>query len=217
MPESHERWQGLVALAAVDAVPADEAPELEAHLRGCPQCRSELEQLHDVTAAVHNAELHMTTGEEEPPTHLGERVVWVVAKARRSERLRSRAVAGIAAAAACLAFFAIGLAVPGPAGAPQEPVELVAAEGVDAQASLVAHTWGTEVKFVIEGLTDGEHYDVSFLAADGRRVSAGTFIGVGHRPVVCDMNAALLREDARRMEVAASDGEVVLAADVQRP
>ncbi len=214
MPESHERWLGLVALAAVDALPPEEAPELEAHLRDCPQCRTELEQLHDVTAAVHNAELHMTPGVEQPPAHLRERVVWVVAKARRSERLRQRAVAGIAVAAACLAFFAVGVAVPGPAGAPQEPVELVAAQGVDAEASLVAHTWGTEVKFVIEGLSDGEHYDVTFVADDGRRVSAGTFIGVDDRPVVCDMNAALLREDASRVEVAASDGAVVLGADL---
>lgn len=217
MPESHDRWLGLVALAAIDAVPPDEAPELEDHLRGCPQCRTELEQLHDVTAAVHNADLLVTPGGAEPPTHLRERVVWVVAKARRSERLRRRAVAGIAAAAACFAFFAIGVAVPEPPGAPQEAVELVAAEGVDADAALVAHTWGTEVKFVIEGLTDGERYDVTFLAADGRRVSAGTFIGVDDRPVVCDMNAALLREDAHRMEVASSDGAVVLAADVQQP
>lgn len=214
MPESHERWLGLVALAAVDALPTEEASEFEAHLRSCPQCRTELEQLHDVIDAVHNADLHVTAGEEQPPTHLGERVVWVVAKARRSERLRSRLIAGIAVAAACLAFFAVGVAVPEPAGPPQESIEVVAAQGIDADAALVAHTWGTEVKLVVEGLRNGERYDVTFFAEDGRRVSAGTFIGVDDRPVVCVMNAAVLREDARRMEVASADGAVVLEADL---
>ena len=216
MPESHEHWLGMVALAAVDALPPDEATQLEAHLAGCRHCRTELEELHAVTAAVDAAELDMSDAKPEPsPTDLRDRVVWVVAKARRSDRLRRRTVASVAAAAACLAFLAVGLAVPGPAGPPQEAIALVAPAGVEADAALVAHTWGTELKLVVEGLDDGERYDVTFVDQDGTRVSAGTFIGVDDRPIVCDMNAALLRPDATRMEVASSDGDVVIAADLR--
>ena len=215
MPESHERWLGMVALAAVDALPPDEATQLEAHLAGCMRCRTELEELHAVTAAVDAAELDVSGDEQEPsPAELRDRVVWVMAKARRSDRLHRRAVAAIATAAACLAFLAVGVAIPGPAGPPQEALAVVAPEGVVADAALVAHTWGTEVKFVIEGLDEGERYDVTFLDQDGTRFSAGTFIGVDDRPIVCDMNAALLRPDATRMEVASSNGDVVIAADL---
>ena len=214
MPDSHDRWHGMLALAAIEALPPSEADELAAHLARCPHCRTELEDLRATTAAMYVADLDVNDQPEPPPALLADRVVWAVAKARRGDRLRRRVRAGIAAAAACLAMFAAGLAVPGPAGPPQETLALDAQAGIEAEAALVAHTWGTEVKFEIVGLTDGERYEVTFLSRDGRRVSAGTILGVDDRPVVCAMNAALLRENAARLEVAASDGAVVLAAAV---
>ena len=214
MPEAHERWHGMLGLAAIEALPVSEADELAAHLAECPHCRTELEDLRATAATMYAADVDVNGHDDPPPPVLRERAVWAVAKARRADRLRRRVVTGIAAAAACLAVFAAGLAVPGPAGPPQEVLALDTQGGVEAEAALVAHTWGTEVKFEIVGLSDGEVYDVTFLSRDGRRVSAGTILGVDDRPVVCAMNAAVLRENAARLEVAASDGAVVLAAAV---
>lgn len=73
------------------------------------------------------------------------------------------------------------------------------------------HAWGTELELVVEGLEPGTPYTVTFFDAGGASYAAGEFLGVGDRPVVCDMNAALLREDAVCLQVPGPDG-VVLAA-----
>ena len=41
----HERWSDELAAYALDALSADEAREVEAHLSGCEQCRAELRWL----------------------------------------------------------------------------------------------------------------------------------------------------------------------------
>jgi hypothetical protein len=94
-------------------------------------------------------------------------------------------------------------------------VELVAASsGVQTQAALVSHTWGTEVELVVDGLPAGRSYVVEVLDGAGRRYVAGTFLGVESRPVVCDVNAAVLRERAVRLEVTDDAGDVVLVAEL---
>lgn len=86
--------------------------------------------------------------------------------------------------------------------------------GLDADATLIAHTWGTEITLVARGLGAGAKYEVSFIDSDGGRVAAGTFLGVGAKPVTCNLNAAVLRPDARSFEVADRNGQVVLRADL---
>lgn len=215
MPEDrHERWLGMAALEAAGMLPRDEADEFAAHAASCERCEAELSELRAVAAALDDA----TIGEPmpEPSATLKEGVVWAVRGARRSDQRRRRLVSSIAAAAAAVAFIGVGLAIPEPSGPPQEVLDVAIAEdAVDAQASLVAHTWGTEVKLVLTGLVDGERYRVTFTDSDGRQVPAGTFIGVSDRPIVCDMNAAVLRPDATRLEIASRDG-VVLTADLPR-
>ena len=216
MPDhDHEQWLGMAALAAAGMLPDDEVPQFERHLASCRRCQEELSELRAVAGALNAPPIgaHMP----DPPPALKEGVVWAVRGARRDDRRRTRFVPAIAAAAAAIAFFAAGVALPAPSGPPQERLAVATTSAtVDAQASLVAHTWGTEVKLVLEGLEDGEEYRVTFVDRQGERVDAGTFIGVDDRPVVCDMNAAVLRPDATRMEVA-SQGEVIVAADLPAP
>lgn len=216
MPDhDHEQWLEMAALAAADMLPDDEVEQFEAHLASCRRCQEELSELRAVAGALNAAPI----GEDmaDPPATLKEGVVWAVRGARRTDRRRSRFIPAIAAAAAAIAFFGAGVALPGPAGPPQERLTVATTEtAVDAQASLVAHTWGTEVKLVLTGLDAGEEYRVTFIDRQGDRVDAGTFIGVDDRPVVCDMNAAVLRPNATRMEVASSEG-VVVAADLPAP
>ena len=213
MPDhDHEPWFGMAALAAAEMLPRDEVAQFQAHLATCRRCQEELSDLRAVAGALNTAPI----GEPmpDPPATLREGVVWAVRGARRADRRRSRFIPAIAAAAAAIAFFAAGVALPGPSGPPQERLTVATASAdVEAQASLVAHTWGTEIKLVLTGLDAGEEYRVTVVDRDGERVDAGTFLGVDDRPVVCDMNAAVLRSDAARMEVASRDG-VVIAADL---
>ena len=54
-PTSHDGFRGLVALAAVGQLPADEALHLEAHLQDCEDCRTDLLQLKEVTLMLSRA------------------------------------------------------------------------------------------------------------------------------------------------------------------
>ncbi len=212
---NHEQWLGMAALSAGGMLPREEADDFAAHVASCERCHNEVAELRAVARALNEAP--MVDDPSAPPEVLKERVVWAVRGARRSQQRHRRIVSAVAAAAAAIALIGVGMAVPPPAGPPQEVLDVATtSESVDAKAALVAHTWGTELKLVVSGLDHGERYRVTFVDDDGRKVSAGTFIGVSDRPVVCDMNAAVLRPDAARVEVAAADGGVVLAADLQR-
>jgi anti-sigma-K factor RskA len=52
---SHEEASDLLGAYALDAVDGDEYTELEEHLDTCPRCRSELDSLREVAAAMGNS------------------------------------------------------------------------------------------------------------------------------------------------------------------
>ena len=211
----HELWLGRAALAAVGALPADEEPLFAAHVAACTRCQEELAELRGVVAALPAREGQLAADRRDfassPPPELAEQVVWRMRNERRRRRLRT----GIAAAAACIALVGFGMAIPSPAGPPQEPIALVLADAsVDADAALVTHTWGTELLLEVEGLPAGETYRVTFREQNGEAHDAGAFLGVADRPVVCAMNAAVLRDAATRLEITDESGAVVVAADI---
>jgi hypothetical protein len=49
---THEEIQSLLGAYAVDAVDADEAAEVDAHLVDCPRCRAEVAELREVAAML---------------------------------------------------------------------------------------------------------------------------------------------------------------------
>lgn len=113
-------------------------------------------------------------------------------------------------AAVTIGFFLRG-------GAPQPGLGVVehldvqvTAAGLEVDARLVPHTWGTEVFLDMRGLIGGEIYLVDLEERDGRRVSAGTFIGDADLEVVCVMNGAVLREDVAAIVVTKQDGTEVM-------
>lgn len=109
-----------------------------------------------------------------------------------------------------------GLRTPEPGLGVHEPVAFeVVQPGVAVRdASLVPHTWGTEVFLTMTGLEDGVVYALDLESADGTVVSAGTFLGDADLEVVCVMNGALLREDVLRIVVTTEDGDEVLRAEL---
>lgn len=94
-----------------------------------------------------------------------------------------------------------------------EPVTMRADPGIDVDADVIAHTWGTEALLEIEGLSVGETYAVVFVGADGAEYSAGEMLG-SEVPIVCRLNAALLREDAVRVEIRDAGSDVVAGAEL---
>lgn len=82
-------------------------------------------------------------------------------------------------------------------------------DGVDVSAEVVAHTWGTEAYLEATGLDVGVTYELVFVGGDGAEFSAGEVLG-SEVPIVCRLNAAVLRGDAVRMELR-DTGEAVIA------
>lgn len=67
MTRGHDEIQELLGAYALDAVDADEAAEIEDHLRDCPRCRSEVAAHRETAALLVDAHL-------EPPPDLWDRV-----------------------------------------------------------------------------------------------------------------------------------------------
>ncbi len=105
---------------------------------------------------------------------------------------------------------------PGQLGAYEQVSFAPETDSADVQADLVAHTWGTEAVLVVDGLEDGAAYEVSFVDEAGREVSAGAFLG-SDVTIDCRMNAAVLREDVRTLQIAGPDGSIVRTAALPRP
>ncbi len=200
----------------------EERVGLEAHLDGCAECRAELAELRPVAAALADADPELfEIDEPRPPADLQERTLSLIGHARDSElarrRQRRRRQRSALAAVAAVLLVAVGLLVVWPQlnAPPQEPLAFSeVAGGVEAEGSLISHTWGTEANLLVEGLDDGQNYRATFTKSDGTEVPAGTFIGTEAQPVDCNLNAAVLRENATQLEVRTMEGELVFEADL---
>ena len=150
----------------------------------------------------------------EPPADLRselhrERVVAAVRRQRRQARLPGLVGAAASAVLLTSGAYALGAGTepaPGPASPVVEAVAVRStAPGVTAEVGLVAHTWGTEVKLVADGL-EPVPYAVTLTTRSGKQVLAGTFLGVQGKPVTCNLNGAALRPDVVAIRVADPTG-----------
>lgn len=220
----HERLRQDLGAFVLGALPVDEAAAVEAHLATCPGCRAERDDLLPVSAALGDlrsagpvpAETEAAPADLE--TRVLERVERERARERRTTWVRRAGLAAVAGAAAAVVLVA-GLAVTRPdapvpqAGPPTEPVTVAAYDdAVVADAALVNHTWGVEVKLDATGFADGRRFRVDIVGTDGRRYPAGAFVGTGSREMHCNLNSAVLRPDARGFEVRDARGAVVVSS-----
>lgn len=211
-------WRRLLGAYVVDQLTAAERVAVEAHLDGCADCRAELEQISAVLPALREIDPDAIAVAEVPSPELGERVFAQIAVEQRQQR-RQQVARGLAAAAVLIGV--VGFASLLRPTAPAVPVEQVAlqvvAPSVEADAELIAHTWGTELILDAKGFADGAAYDLAFRRADGTVVDGGTFLGVGARPLVCRMNAAVKRADAVGFVIRDGAGRVVIEAALPPP
>lgn len=170
--------------------------------------------------------------ESTPPVGLADRVVAVAgaeeahrdAPPARVDRAPRNSRVLLTAAAACVVGVLGTITYQGMADRPVEgpPGTFGAVEEIDftgepegsrVNASLVAHTWGTETVLELDGLEIGETFEVVLVSATGAQIPSGTFIGA-EATVLCRMNAAVLREDVVQVRIVSADESVNLVAEL---
>jgi len=206
---------------------AEEEASIQAHLDGCPDCRREFTEIEPLARALKFVDPNHVSDLATPAPQLGQRIFAAVAVEREQQDRRARHRLVLVAAAVVFAILAVGgvglaigenLAEAPAATAPAVPIEPVAVtstlDGTQASAGIVAHTWGIEIKLEAVGLTSGAPYSVVVTTGDGRRRSAGGFVGTGDKVMNCNLNADVLRPDATEFKVFDETGQAVLIADL---
>ena len=239
--ERHERLRELLGAHVLGHLAAPEADAVRAHLDGCAGCRAEVAELEPLVARLDAVDPTHLDERPWPAGDLGARIHSGVAAERAEREARSRedelAAARhrsrrrttllAAAAAVVVVALASGVAL-GRASAPQPPavpLEAISLEvdgpgqqgegGIELEsAGLVAHTWGTELRFVGAGFEEGAVYRAAFRDSGGRLTPAGEFLGTGAAQMSCQLQSALLRSDVVAVVVTDGDGETVLSSKV---
>lgn len=214
--EEHRVLREALGAYALGHLTAPEAAEVETHLQGCASCQDDLAEIAPAATALRGA-VRPPADEPVPPADLGQRIEERIrAEDRRSglgRTARTAAVSALAAAAAAAVVVGSGLFAPEPpSDVPLEAVQVVQADGVEATADLVAHSWGVEIKLTATGLQPGRRYEVVVLDAEGAEMAAGEFIGTDAE-IRCNLNAAVLRDAATGFVVRDEAGLQVLTAE----
>jgi hypothetical protein len=177
--ERCREWKGSLGAHALGQLPEGERAALEAHLEGCPECRTELESLAGVVQLLPLAEPEHFGSAPVPPPFLADRVAAAIRAERRSVRRRrlrlGLAFSGVTAAvaAAALAIFVL----PGSSGpGPEQHISFQSLPpGLHIGATLVPHAYGTEIHMYVKGAPSGTLCRVFLRDPGGARLPAGSF------------------------------------------
>ncbi len=172
-------WRESLGALALGQLPEEERAALEAHLDGCPECRTELESLAGVAQLLPLADPEHFGTTPAPPPSLADRVAATIrAERRKSRRRRLRlglAFGGVTAAvaAAVLAIFVL----PGESsGTPEQHVAFPSLPpGLQISANLEPHAYGTEIHMYVKGAPSGTLCRVFVRGPNGIQQSAGSF------------------------------------------
>lgn len=177
--ESCREWRESLAAHALGTISERERAALEAHLEGCAACRTELESLTGVARLLPLADPEHFDTTPAPPPALADRVAATIRAERRTVRRRklrlglafSGATAAVAAAA--LAIFVL------PGGGSSTPEQHIAFQslppGLQIDATLEPHAYGTEIHMYVKGAPSGTLCRVFVRGPNGVRQSAGSF------------------------------------------
>lgn len=183
---------------------------MDLHLATCATCPDELAEIAPVALA-------MRAVDAEVPPGLDERIHRALPPPRRASRRRGAWVSAVVTAGAVAAAVVITAVVV--RDRPSQPVvvavpQVSTAPGVTAQAGLVDHRWGVEVKLRASGLPAGERFRMWVVTDDGSSREAGEFVGVAGTEIVCDMSSSVLLEHATAFRVVDAEGAEVISADI---
>ncbi|MFE1166203.1 zf-HC2 domain-containing protein [Nocardiopsis sp. NPDC058789] len=216
--DSHRAVRDLLGAHALDMLGPEQRAAVSAHLDGCADCRAELDFVAPAAALLPLADPDRASEPPAPPPELGERVLAGV-RAEAAPRARAGRTRGLVAACAVALLVGVGAGMAGghavfaPDPVPLESVATTVYGGdVDAEAELVPHTWGVEIRLSGTGFEAGRTYRATLFDEEGAEHPAGEFVGVGPDPMVCNLNSALLREDAVGFEITDEDGVAVVSS-----
>jgi Putative zinc-finger len=214
-PEEHHRYREQIGAFLLGKLDGGERTAIQTHLSSCPVCQAEVRELEPVVAALADASPDRIEEDPWPRRDLEESTLAPILGEIHRGRRRRRRSRWSALAAAAICVVAIGLAgftwLLEPAVA-LEPLSFSVVPGMEVEGNLIAHARGTEIRLAVSGSRDGQTHRVTLVSEDGERVNAGTFIGIGERTLRGTFNAALMREDADKLEVRTPGGELVFFA-----
>jgi len=216
-PEEHHRYREQVGAFLLGKLDEGERTAMQAHLNSCPACQAEVRELKPVVAALADAAPDRIDEDPWPPEDLEESTLAPILGEIHRARRRRRRFRWSTLAAAAICVVAIGLAgfvgLLEPAVA-LEPLSFSVAPGMQVEGHLIEHARGTEIRLDVSGSRDGQIHRVTLVSEDGERVNAGTFIGIGEGTLRGTFNAALVREDADKLEVRTPGGELMFFANL---
>lgn len=238
MSEDADRRAELIAGALAGELTPAEQEELDEAARRDPSIQEELTELRGTLGRLDGVGLSWV--EADPPDDLADRVAAATGsgvpgspRPSPSPKVspspppgRGRSPWLLAAAAACLVGVGVAGTLtyqgvvdapvqgpPGTLGAVEEISFTGEPTGSRIEASLVAHTWGTETLLEIDGFEVGETFEVVLVSTSGEEFSSGTFIGA-EATVLCRMNAAIMREEVVQVRIDSTDETVRLVSDL---
>ncbi|MGN6816950.1 MAG: anti-sigma factor family protein [Solirubrobacterales bacterium] len=176
-------WRESLGTYALGQLEGNERAALEAHLEGCARCRAELASLEPVARMLPHADpAQFESAAPQPPADLGQRIAAVIEGERQRVQQRRRrrvfggfALGGVTAAlaAAALAIFVLGGSG---GGNPEQTVRFASLPpGVNIDATLEPHAFGTEIHMYVHGIPSGTLCRVSLRGPHGVAYPAGTF------------------------------------------
>jgi hypothetical protein len=184
--ESCREWRESLGAHALGQLAGEEHAALDAHLDGCAACRAELASLAGVGRLLPLADPAHFDQAPAPPPALADRVVATIrsehrASQRRRWRLGLTLGGATAAVAAALLSFVV---LPGGdnGSSPERHISFGSApgatqvpRGMKISATLMPHTYGTEIHMYVKGAPSGTLCRVFLRGPDGSRMPAGTF------------------------------------------
>jgi len=219
---THDEMRLLLGCFVLATLDPAERSQLEAHLSGCAECRSELAScagLPGLMSRLSPAEAAGPVPALAPPATLLPGVLTAARAERDQERLAARrqqrrwrygafGAAGLAAAAAAAAIIAVLPAQSAPSRV------LAAAAGVTStgQVTYTRKPWGTQVRLTLAGLPRTGTFTASTVGRDGAISIAATLsaTATGHADVT---GATPLAPGALTgLRIITTDGTVLLTA-----
>jgi anti-sigma factor RsiW len=177
--ERCREWRESLGTLALNQLPEAERAALEAHLEGCPECRTELSSLAGVARLLPLADPeHFDTAPAPPPLLADQVVATIRAERRRGRRRRLRLGLAFSGATAAVAAAALAIFVlPGDSGGtPEQHVAFASLPpGLQISANLEPHAYGTEIHMYVKGAPSGTLCRVFVRGPNGVRQSAGSF------------------------------------------
>ena len=202
------------AAYVLGALPASERPDFEAHLTQCPDCRQAVADLAGIPGLL----ARVSPDDLADPVPVPDTLVPGLLRAvRRSSRRRRLVVAVLSAAAVVLAVVGTAIVVhqsdDAGAGAPMTAMTAVVQSPVTASASLVAHSWGTEVQMkcrYADASNWSRPYDLVAVDDQGESYNLATWVVGPGKTASISGSLPVQPEHIDRLEIRLTSGPALL-------